>query len=165
MCWRLNGIKLYSDQIWIEFYKLLKFSRILFCCRSLLTERNLPLPKVPVIFLKPTSSYVTEGQCIEVSFYFFLFGNIQRPRLKHDASNYKYSFRVVFLFSLEIVCLNFQIIRISRRSRIALSVYWLGSGVKICGNVVWYVARARDLHVYFFQSVQNGFWVYSAYYL
>jgi acylpyruvate hydrolase len=34
--------------------------------RSLLTERNLPLPKVPVIFLKPTSSYVTEGQCIEI---------------------------------------------------------------------------------------------------
>lgn len=28
--------------------------------RSLLTERNLPLPKVPVIFLKPTSSYITE---------------------------------------------------------------------------------------------------------
>jgi len=96
---------------------------ILFCCRSLLTERNLPLPKVPVIFLKPTSSYVTEGQCIEVSFYFFVFCNIQRPRLKHDGTNYKYSFNVVFLFSLEIVYLNFQITGISRRSHLALVVY------------------------------------------
>ncbi|PSN46015.1 Acylpyruvase FAHD1 [Blattella germanica] len=32
---------------------------------SLLKERNLPLPKEPVIFLKPTSSYITEGQSIE----------------------------------------------------------------------------------------------------
>lgn len=77
---------------------------------------------MPVIFLKPTSSYVTEGQCIEVSFYFFVFWNIQRPRLKYDATNYKYGFSVVFLFSLEIVYLNFQIIGISRRSQIALLV-------------------------------------------
>ncbi|XP_069678946.1 oxaloacetate tautomerase FAHD1, mitochondrial-like [Periplaneta americana] len=34
--------------------------------KSLLAERNLPLPKVPVIFLKPTSSYIIEGQCIEI---------------------------------------------------------------------------------------------------
>ncbi|KAJ9583793.1 hypothetical protein L9F63_021883 [Diploptera punctata] len=33
---------------------------------SLLRERKLPLPKEPVIFLKPTSSYITEGQCIQI---------------------------------------------------------------------------------------------------
>ena len=42
------------------------------------------------------------------------------------------------------MCLNFQIIGICR-SRIALLVYGLGYGVNICGIMVWYVARARDL--------------------
>ena len=69
---------------------------------------------------------------------------MQRPRLTHDARNYKYGFNVVFLFSLEIVCLNFQIIGICR-SRRALLVYKLGYGVNICGNMVQYMARARDL--------------------
>nr|CAD7194104.1 unnamed protein product [Timema douglasi] len=34
--------------------------------KSLLAERKLVLPSTPVIFLKPTSSYITEGQSIQV---------------------------------------------------------------------------------------------------
>ncbi|KAG8235864.1 hypothetical protein J437_LFUL016471 [Ladona fulva] len=34
--------------------------------RSLLLERNLPIPTKPVVFLKPTSSYIVEGQHIEI---------------------------------------------------------------------------------------------------
>ncbi|KAF4517007.1 hypothetical protein B566_EDAN009680 [Ephemera danica] len=34
--------------------------------RALITERKLAVPVNPVIFLKPTSSYITEGQSIEI---------------------------------------------------------------------------------------------------
>ncbi|XP_071448738.1 oxaloacetate tautomerase FAHD1, mitochondrial [Hetaerina americana] len=34
--------------------------------KSLLLERNLPIPKTPIVFLKPTSSYITSGQDIEI---------------------------------------------------------------------------------------------------
>ncbi|XP_046385112.1 acylpyruvase FAHD1, mitochondrial [Ischnura elegans] len=34
--------------------------------KSLLLERNLPMPKTPIVFLKPTSSYITSGKDIEI---------------------------------------------------------------------------------------------------
>lgn len=37
--------------------------------RSILKERGLSEPSVPVVFLKPTSSYLLEGQPIQVNYY------------------------------------------------------------------------------------------------
>ncbi|KAG8312817.1 acylpyruvase FAHD1, mitochondrial-like [Homalodisca vitripennis] len=51
----------------VEFWKLgKKIAGAGLNYRALCAERKLPLPKSPVIFLKPTSSYILEGQTIEI---------------------------------------------------------------------------------------------------
>lgn len=79
-------------------------------CRSLLTARKLPLPKVPVIFLKPTSSYITEGQYIEVSIGSFLFWNMQ-VNCKYTSIHFPIEF-FSFLY-MKIMYLNFYTVGIS----------------------------------------------------
>lgn len=51
----------------IEFWKLgKKIAGAGLNYKQILAERNLPIPKEPVVFLKPTSSYILEGQSIEI---------------------------------------------------------------------------------------------------
>lgn len=39
----------------------------MFSFRALAAEQGNPVPEQPIVFMKPTSSYVTEGQSIQVS--------------------------------------------------------------------------------------------------
>ncbi|XP_054257722.1 acylpyruvase FAHD1, mitochondrial [Macrosteles quadrilineatus] len=51
----------------VEFWKLgKKIAGAGLNYKALCLERKLPIPKTPVIFLKPTSSYIIEGQNIEI---------------------------------------------------------------------------------------------------
>uniref|UniRef100_A0A1B6DPG1 oxaloacetate tautomerase n=2 Tax=Clastoptera arizonana TaxID=38151 RepID=A0A1B6DPG1_9HEMI len=51
----------------IEFWKLgRKIACVALNYKGLLKERNLSIPKEPVIFLKPTSSYITMGETIQI---------------------------------------------------------------------------------------------------
>jgi 2-keto-4-pentenoate hydratase/2-oxohepta-3-ene-1,7-dioic acid hydratase in catechol pathway len=40
--------------------------------RALAAEQNNPIPKSPIVFLKPTTSYIEEGEAIQVHYCIYM---------------------------------------------------------------------------------------------
>lgn len=50
--------------------KQYSFKVLFYHFRSAVSERKASIPEEPTIFMKPTSSYIVEGQAIQVGIYY-----------------------------------------------------------------------------------------------
>ena len=80
----------------------------MFSFRALAAEQGNPVPEQPIVFMKPTSSYVTEGQSIQVSSLHCSFIKHRKIRFSPPVKNVKkiLNLEIFFYWTLYNISIN-----------------------------------------------------------
>ena len=61
---------IYVKILWLEYLSYKKLYTFFFNFREHAAELNNPIPPKPLLFMKPPSCYIKEGQAVEVSYFY-----------------------------------------------------------------------------------------------